>query len=62
MGVNTIKVLAIPILVFWIANRENVTTRKGSVNEPAAIYLDDSLLTRIPLRIKYNRIVTQQPS
>ena len=23
------------------------------------IYLDDSLLTRIPLRIKYNRIVTQ---
>jgi hypothetical protein len=25
------------------------------------IYLDDSLLTRIPLRIKYNRVVTQQP-
>jgi len=25
------------------------------------VYLDDSLLTRIPLRIKYNRIVTQQP-
>jgi hypothetical protein len=25
------------------------------------IYLDDSLLTRIPMRIKYNRIVTQQP-
>jgi len=24
------------------------------------VYLDDSLLTRIPLRIKYNRIVTQQ--
>jgi len=24
------------------------------------IYLDDSLLTRIPLRIKYNRVVTQQ--
>ena len=24
------------------------------------IYLDDSLLTRIPLRIKYNRIVTQE--
>jgi len=25
------------------------------------IYLDESLLTRIPLRIKYNRVVTQQP-
>jgi hypothetical protein len=25
------------------------------------IYLDDSLLARIPMRIKYNRIVTQQP-
>ncbi len=25
------------------------------------IYLDDSLLTRIPLRIKYNRIVTPPP-
>ena len=25
------------------------------------IYLDDLLLTRIPLRIKYNRIVTQEP-
>ena len=25
------------------------------------VYLDDSLLTRIPLRLKYNRIVTQQP-
>ena len=25
------------------------------------IYLDDSLLTRIPMRIKYNRIVTQEP-
>jgi hypothetical protein len=25
------------------------------------VYLDDSLLTRIPLRIKYNRVVTQQP-
>jgi len=24
------------------------------------VYLDDSLLTRIPLRIKYNRIVTQE--
>jgi len=24
------------------------------------IYLDDSLLTRIPLRIKYNRVVTQE--
>lgn len=24
------------------------------------IYLDDSLLSRIPMRIKYNRIVTQQ--
>ena len=24
------------------------------------VYLDDSLLTRIPLRIKYNRIVAQQ--
>ena len=24
------------------------------------IHLDDSLLTRVPLRIKYNRIVTQQ--
>lgn len=26
------------------------------------IYLDDSLLTRIPLRIKYNRVVTQEPT
>ena len=26
------------------------------------VYLDDSLLTRIPLRIKYNRIVTQETS
>ena len=26
------------------------------------VYLDDSLLTRIPLRIKYNRIVTQEAS
>ncbi len=25
------------------------------------IHLDDSLLTRIPIRIKYNRIVTQEP-
>jgi hypothetical protein len=25
------------------------------------IYLDDSLLTRIPMRVKYNRVVTQQP-
>ncbi len=25
------------------------------------VYLDDSLLTRIPLRLKYNRIVTQVP-
>ena len=25
------------------------------------IYLDDSLLTKIPMRIKYNRIVTQEP-
>ncbi len=25
------------------------------------VYLDDSLLTRIPLRIKYNRVVTQEP-
>jgi len=24
------------------------------------VYLDDSLLTKIPLRIKYNRVVTQQ--
>jgi len=24
------------------------------------VYFDDSLLTRIPLRIKYNRIITQQ--
>ena len=26
------------------------------------VYFDDSLLTRIPLRIKYNRIVTQETS
>ncbi len=26
------------------------------------VYLDNSLLTRIPLRIKYNRILTQQPT
>jgi len=26
------------------------------------VYLDDSLLTRIPLRIKYNRVITQEPS
>lgn len=25
------------------------------------VYFDDSLLTRIPLRIKYNRVVTQEP-
>jgi hypothetical protein len=25
------------------------------------VYFDDSLLTRIPLRVKYERIVTQQP-
>lgn len=25
------------------------------------VYLDDSLLTRIPLRTKYNRVVTQEP-
>ena len=25
------------------------------------IYLDDSLLSRIPMRIKYSRIITQQP-
>ena len=25
------------------------------------VYLNDSLLTRIPLRLKYNRVVTQQP-
>ena len=25
------------------------------------VYLDDALLTRIPLRIKYNRIVTSEP-
>ena len=26
------------------------------------IYLDDSLLTRIPLRVKYNRFVTHEPT
>jgi len=25
------------------------------------VYFDDSLLTKIPLRIKYNRVVTQEP-
>ncbi len=26
------------------------------------VYFDDSLLTRIPLRIKYNRVVTHEPT
>jgi len=26
------------------------------------VYLDESLLTRIPLRVKYNRVVTQETS